>query len=41
MRLDARAMVLLAAEAIPAWLAGTAARTVEVSGATVMASPRP
>ena len=32
---------LLTADAIPACSAGAAARTVEVSGATVTAAPRP
>ncbi len=40
-RLAARATSLFTAEAMPAWLAGTAARTVDVSEATVMARPSP
>ena len=36
-----RATSLLTAEAIPAWSAGAAASTVEVSGATVRTSPNP
>ena len=41
MREAARATSLLTADAIPACSAGTAASTVEVSGATLMARPRP
>ena len=37
----ARETALFTPEARPAWLLGTAAITVVVSGATVMAMPRP
>ena len=40
-RLAALATSLLIAEAAPAFSDGAAARTVEVSGATLMAKPKP
>src|ERR1700675_2831732 len=36
-----RAMALLTPDAVPAYVSGTAERTAEVSGATVIASPTP
>ena len=40
-RLAARATSLLTAEATPAWSAGAAASAVAVSGATMIATPKP